>query len=324
VRIAVPEHVADLPTGIGHGRVWRSVLGELRRLADVRVTAPGARRVKADAWLIDGHNGPVETALPVVAQVHETSWRIPEVRDSMHPAFLEWLEGRTLAAVASASRLITATQATREQIAGFCSFPAERIDVVAHGVDPTRFAPGPSPRERPYVLFAATVHPRKNLAGLRAAMEALWARGLPHELVVVAGPATDRPDSAELEAAAFAAPVVRVERPSDAELAALMAGCDAFCLPSLWEGFGMTALEAMACGAAVVVADRGALPEVVGDAGLTCEPTPDGIEAALHAVLTDDALRARLRRDARARAEQMTWERTARGWLASIERAVAG
>ena len=321
----MPTHVAALGTGIGHGRVWRGVLAELSKLADVRVVEPGARRVRADAWLIDGHHGPVETKLPVVAQVHETSWRIPEVRDSMNPAFLEMLEANTLAAVGVADRLITASQATRAQIADFCSYPADRIDVVAHGVDVDVFAPRRGPgRERigaPYVLFAATVHPRKNLASLRAAMEALWARGLPHRLVVVAGPAPDRADSAALEAEAFAPPVVRVEKPSDAELAELMADADAFVLPSLWEGFGLTALEAMASGAPVVVSARGALPEVVGDAGLTCEPTASGLEATLHGVLTDGGLRERLRAAGRERALGMTWAHTARGWLASVERA---
>jgi len=317
--------VAGLSTGIGHGRVWRSVLGELGKLAEIRVVEPGTRRVRADAWLIDGHHGPVDTKLPVVAQVHETSWRIPEVRDTMNPVFLHVLERGTLGAVAVADRIVTASRVTRDQIADFCSFDAERIDVVAHGVDADRFAPVRGPgRARvgaPYVLFAASVHPRKNLMALREAMERLSARGLPHVLVVVAGPAPDREDSAALEEAAFAAPVVRVVAPSDHELAELMADADAFCLPSLWEGFGMTALEAMACGAPVVVSARGALPEVVGDAGITCEPTPSGLEASLHAVLTDDALRERLRRSGRERALGMTWAHTARGWLASVERA---
>ena len=79
-------------------------------------------------------------------------------------------------------------------------------------------------------------------------------------------------------------------RVTDAELAALMAGAAAFCLPSLYEGFGLTALEAMACGAPVVVSDRGALPEVVGDAGVIVAPSADGVRSALARILRDPEL----------------------------------
>lgn len=323
LRIAVPEGVlAHNPRG-GHGRVWHSVLAELRRIA--RVDVGGSAR--SDAWLIDGHHEPVRTDLPVVAQVHETSWEIPEVRDSLDPRFIDLLETRTRAAVACASRIVTASAATRAQIAAWAGWDPRRIDVVPHGVDVAVFRPGLRPPVAgPYVLFAATVHPRKNLAALREAMSRLSE--FPHRLVVVAGPAPDRDDSAALEAEAFSplrtgAPVVRVQRPGDAELAALMAGCDAFVLPSLWEGFGLTALEAMACGAPVVVADRGPLPEVVGSAGVAVDPTADGIEGALRALLGDASRRDALRAAARSRALGMTWAHTARGWLASVENARA-
>jgi glycosyltransferase involved in cell wall biosynthesis len=148
--------------------------------------------------------------------------------------------------------------------------------------------------------------------------------------VLVAGPAADRADSGDLERAAVAplagidAPVVNLAGVGDAEVARLMAGAAAFCLPSLMEGFGMAVAEAMACGAPVVVSDRGALPEVVGDAGLVTEPGAAAVEAALHRVLTDAELAADLRRRSVARAAAFSWDATARGVLASLERAVSG
>jgi glycosyltransferase involved in cell wall biosynthesis len=114
-----------------------------------------------------------------------------------------------------------------------------------------------------------------------------------------------------------------VERPGDEALADLMAGADAFVLPSHWEGFGLTALEAMGCGAPVIVSDRGALPEVVGDGGLVSEPTAAGLREALRRVLGDPDFAAQLSRRGRERAAAFTWERTARGWLAACEAAIA-
>jgi glycosyltransferase involved in cell wall biosynthesis len=216
---------------------------------------------------------------------------------------------------------------------------ADRVDAVHHGVDATfraglnggpalvaRALGGP---QAPYVLYAATLHPRKNLAALREAVAALAREGFPHVLAIAGQPAPDRRDSSELEGAAAAelpgAPgrVVVLGQPSDAELAALMAGADAFCLPSLYEGFGLTALEAMACGAPVVVSDRGALPEVVADAGIVVEPAAQPVAQALRELLSDRVRARRLGAAAAARAREFTWERTAAGWLEALLRAAA-
>jgi alpha-1,3-rhamnosyl/mannosyltransferase len=129
------------------------------------------------------------------------------------------------------------------------------------------------------------------------------------------------PDAAELRAAALAelpgAPgrVLALEGADDDDLAAVLAGAAALCLPSHAEGFGLPALEAMASGTPVVVSDRGALPEVVGDAGLVVEPAAEALEDALARVLEDAALAARLSAAGRERALGMSWARTAEGWL---------
>jgi glycosyltransferase involved in cell wall biosynthesis len=103
-----------------------------------------------------------------------------------------------------------------------------------------------------------------------------------------------------------------------------MAGADAFCLPSLYEGFGLTALEAMACGAPVVVSDRGALPELVGDAGVVVQPTADAVADGLRRVLSDRDAAAALGVQAAARARGFSWEQTARGWLEVLIAAASG
>jgi len=173
----------------------------------------------------------------------------------------------------------------------------------------------------PYVLYAAILHPRKNLAVLRDAMSRLAAQGLPHLLVVAGRPAPDGSDVVALQRAATAelpgAPgrVVFMGQPSDRQLAALMAGAAAYCLPSLYEGFGLTVLEAMACGTPVVVSDRGALPEVVGGhrRGRRARSRRAGIRPG--GAARRSRARAATGGAAAKRAAEFTWERTADGWL---------
>jgi glycosyltransferase involved in cell wall biosynthesis len=105
------------------------------------------------------------------------------------------------------------------------------------------------------------------------------------------------------------------------QLAALMAATDVFCLPSYFEGFGLPVLESMACGAPVVVSDRGALPEIVGDAGLVVSPQPSAVSAAVRRVLDEPGLADRLRAASVARASTFSWSRTCAGWIEALRRA---
>jgi glycosyltransferase involved in cell wall biosynthesis len=326
LRIAVAEELTHLDPRSGHGRMWRSTLPELERLVRLRIVKPGAR-VRADAWMADGHAPPLHVDRPVVAFVHEAPWGTPELVEGMTPAFREAMERVSRAAALRATRIASPSAASRAQVAAAFGVAADRIDVVPHGVDAASFRPerglGRARVGCPYVLFVSQLHPRKNLAALREAMARI---GGGRALVIVAAAAADRADSSDLAAAAFApipdVEVVRVDAPSDGELASLMADADAFCLPSLFEGFGLTALEAMACGAPVVCSDRGALPEVVGDAAIVAAPDGASMERALRRVLGEPDLAARLRAAGPARAATFTWERTAQGWLESLRRAV--
>ncbi len=329
LRVAVSPAVRRHSPRSGHGRLWARGLAELGRLARVREVAPGAH-ARADVWLADGYDPPPEPGPPVVAYMSEAPWGQPAALVGLDPVFVAALAAAGRAGAERADRLTMPSQCSRAQAAQLYGFDPERIDVVALGTDVDRFAAGRAADGRarvgaPYVLFVGQVHPRKNLGALRAAMALLAEGHVPRTLALVVSGAADRPDSAELLAAAKApirgVPIVAVERPTEAELADLMAGADAYCLPSLSEGFGLTAAEAMAAGAPVVAADRGALPEVVGDAGLLAAPTPDALAAALERVLTDAALADWLRAAGRERASGLTWGQTARGWLASLQRA---
>ena len=107
----------------------------------------------------------------------------------------------------------------------------------------------------------------------------------------------------------------------DADLPALYRQATVFAYPSIYEGFGLPPLEAMACGTPVVASSASSVPEAVGDAGLLHDPFDvDELADALHRVVRDDALRADLRARGLARAVEFTWRRTAREWLKAVER----
>jgi glycosyltransferase involved in cell wall biosynthesis len=343
LRVAVPAHLLDLAPAGGHGKVWHRVLHELGEAVEI-VPLPLRRglrrRSRADVVLCSGHDDLPTTDAPVVAQVHEAGWHEPELRAVLDPAFLAHIAPRTERAVRTVARVIVPSQQARADLIRAYQIDARRVRAVPHGVDPgfTPAAPGGRAlvaralggRDRPYILYAATLHPRKNLAALREAMAVLVAAGRPHALAVAGGLAPDRADSSELERAAGVelpgthGRVARLPSPTDPELAALMSAADAFCLPSLYEGFGLTALEAMACGAPVVCSDRGALPEVVGEAGVIAAATADGMRAGLERVLDEPGLAPRLAAAGPVRAAAFTWTATAAGWLEVLREAAAG
>ncbi len=320
----------------GHGKVWQRTLSCLADRADIVELGGGrrwmpARHRRVDVVLADGHDELPETEAPVVGVIHEAGWHTPELRALLHPAFLAGIEQRTARAVRGAARVVTPSESSRRDVVALYDLDAAAVHVVPYGVDAT-FADGASrgvpAMQPPYVLFAAMLHPRKNLAVLRRAMALLAADGFDHRLVVAGRPAVDGSDVAAITDQATAelpglpGRVVFAGEPSDADLAALMAAAAAYCLPSLYEGFGLTVLEAMSCATPVVVSDRGALPEVVGEAGLVVAPEAEAVAGALRAILADPQRAAALAEAGRARASRFRWERTADGWL-EVARAAA-
>ena len=347
LRVAVPESGFETDPGTGAGRVWTSVLARLQARG-TRIEplippppwpTPWRRRPSPDVWLVPTATGKIRVKQPVVTVVHGAAW-------TTESSFFDWVPrpyaeaviAATEATVMSATLAIVPSEYTRSGLIDACAVAPEEVFVVPHGVDSAVFHPArdggrelvatASGTRRPYVLFASIPSiAQKNLAALKQAMALLATRGREHALVIAGGHGDE---TAEERAEVLAEPsgmegrIVWVGHADDDRLATLMAGCDAFCLPSMFESFGLTALEAMACGAPVVVSNRGALPEVVGDAALTAEPEAEALAVALDRVLGDADLASRLRRAGRARAEEMTWERTADGWLEVLRRAARG
>jgi glycosyltransferase involved in cell wall biosynthesis len=219
-----------------------------------------------------------------------------------------------------AARVIAPSAFSRREVVELLGVPEARVAVVPGGVDP-RFTPqADAARARaalgltnPYVLTVASRTARKNITVLDHAARRLAARGV--DLVAAGG---DRP---QFRDDAPVAGVRALGHVDDALLPGLYAGAAAFVLPSLYEGFGLTALEALAAGVPVVAANRGALPEVCGDAAQLVDPTDaEAIAAALERALDDPAP---WRAAGPPRAAPLTWEATARGVDAVIAEVIA-
>jgi glycosyltransferase involved in cell wall biosynthesis len=234
--------------------------------------------------------------------------------DAFSAAYRAWHRIAELGAARRARALITVSEFSRRELGALGPLDPDVIHVIPGGVD-ARFSPTPAPREagirsalgltRPYVLSVATADARKNLGALAPVAAALSARGCE---LAWAG------DARGHFTRIAATPGVRaLGYVADADLPALYRGAEAFVLPSRYEGFGLTCVEAMASGIPVVAADRGALPETCGGAALLADPDdPRALtDAVLSAATGDPARRAALRAAGISRAAHFTWERTA-------------
>lgn len=213
-----------------------------------------------------------------------------------------------------ARHLITVSEFSRHEITRYLGVPAERISVIAPGVDRARFTPSAAVEEsrrrlglqRPYVLSVGTDSARKNRAVLTPAARALAAKGI--EFVVAGG-------GRDYLKGTRAPGLRRLGYVPDDLLPGLYAGALAFVMPSIHEGFGLPCIEAMACGTPVVAADAGALPETCEDGALLIDAQDaDGFMQALLGLATEPGAGitgAYLSDRGLKRAAEFSWERTA-------------
>ena len=212
-----------------------------------------------------------------------------------------------------ARRVIVPSAFTADEVRRLLGVPGERISVCPPGIpdwtDPIRTADRDG-----YLLFMGTLEPRKNIPGLLAAYRTLLEDGVHPPKLVLAGRAVaaSRPYLDAIGRPPLAGRVEHIGYVADEARQRTYAGACALILPSLEEGFGMPALEAMSLGIPVVASARGAVPEVMGDAGLLVDPDdPRALPDALARLLNDTALAASLAERGLVRARGYRWSRTA-------------
>ncbi|RKN59986.1 glycosyltransferase [Streptomyces klenkii] len=255
-------------------------------------------------------------AVPVVATVHGVASLHHAVRRPVAARIWQARAGR-LAKIADA--VVTVSRSSADDLMRAFELPSDRIHVIPHGVDTCRFHPdsgGDGAVLEPYrlpdrfLLYLGNLEPRKNIQALVEALEEepLASTGLP--LIVVGAQAWEA--DAAFKAIATS-PRTRYLGPvPDSVVGPLLRAATAFVFPSLYEGFGLPVLEAMACGTPVVTTRAGGLPEVTGEAALTvAQPTPKALAAAVAELLADDVLAAQLRQEGLARARTFSWDASA-------------
>ncbi|GAB4445434.1 MAG: glycosyltransferase family 1 protein [Chloroflexi bacterium OHK40] len=322
---------ANLPP-LGPNVALRSI--PLRRLWTHARLGPALARARPDLLFVPAHVIPAMHP-PSVVTIHDLGYlAFPEAHTARRRLELHLT---TRWSLRSARRVIAISSATRDDLVRHYQADPARIAVVHHGLSPGFCPVAPETVaavrarygiDQDYFLYVGTIQPRKNLARLIEAFALMQDTGSnpTPPLLVIAG-----------RRGWLSAPIERLATElgldgrvrfvgylPEHDLPAMLSGATAFVFPSLYEGFGMPVLEAMACGAPVLTSTTSALPEVAGDAALMVDPADTGaIAAALVRLAGEPKLRAELRVRGLDRAAHFTWERCARETIAVFDAALA-
>jgi glycosyltransferase involved in cell wall biosynthesis len=309
------EHLPASTVALGY-KPWRMLvwLGQLVGIGFDRLVPRGTLFHATEHLLL-----PLRS-VPTVLTVHDLIFRqLPEHHKPLNRAYLNL----TLPLYCRrATHVITISERTRRDVTAAYDVPPEKVTVIHEAADP-RFRPQTPGRvtavrqryglpER-YILFVGTIEPRKNLTRLLHAFEALHGDDLCDALVIVGKRGWLYGGFfAELEQSPVRDAVLLPGYVPDEALPAVYAGAQALAFPSLYEGFGLPALEAMACGTPVACSGTSSLPEVAGDAALYFDPNSEGaIAETLRRLLGDPDLRGELVQRGFERAACFSWDRVA-------------
>ncbi|MCG3210878.1 MAG: D-inositol-3-phosphate glycosyltransferase [Anaerolineae bacterium] len=324
-----PQH-PDWPDSAG---VETRVIPLPRLWTHLRLSAELLRR-PPDALFVPAHVLPLVCPAPAAVTVHDLGYRhYPQAHRRADRWYLDWTTRRHTRV---ARHIIADSQATQTDLLNFYRADAWRISVVYLGRDEslapvTNVAQIEQAKSRcqlagDYLLYIGTLHPRKNLVRLIEAFAAARPQ-LPAELagvkLVIAGQKGWLFDQifARVAELGLAEHVIFPGFVANADKPALLSGALAYVFPSLFEGFGLPVLEAMACGTPVLTSNVSSLPEVAGDAALLVNPHDTAaIAAGLLKVMTDAGLRQQLRARGFEQIQKFSWDTAAAQVLEILER----
>jgi glycosyltransferase involved in cell wall biosynthesis len=225
--------------------------------------------------------------------------------------------------IGRATHVLADSQATKQDLINIWQVPTSKITVLYSGVN-EMFQPVNDEAEStavrhkynleniPYLLCVGTVQPRKNYQMLIRAFEPI-AQNQPHHLVIAGGKGwLEEEMLAEVKRQNLTNRVHFIGFVDDADLPALYSSATLFAMPSLYEGFGLPLLEAMACGVPIITANTSSLPEVVGDTAVQLPPTDaPAWTQAISMLLSDPPQRARMTAEGFRQVRQFTWNKSA-------------
>ncbi|MBI3951519.1 MAG: glycosyltransferase family 4 protein [Acidobacteria bacterium] len=260
---------------------------------------------------------------PIVVTIHDLSFEhFPQFFTPKERFFFKRTIPRT---ARRAVKVLTVSEYSRQDLIHSYRLPPEKVVVTPNGVGP-EFTPVRDPGrldrlrkkyriEREYLLSVGNLQPRKNLARLIQAYTHLRdsVEEFHCQLVIVGRRAwLYKSIFHEAHRSRYAGDVILTDYVPETDLPGLYSGATAFVYPSIFEGFGLPVLEAMACGTPVITSNSSALPEVVGDAGLMVDPyNEEALAKAILRVVDDAQLRARLSKQSLLQAAKFSWRRTA-------------
>jgi glycosyltransferase involved in cell wall biosynthesis len=308
-----------------------AVAGGSRSLSDIHAFKRAVAKQALDVMFFPAVYSwfPVKRSLPVVVTLHDAiAERFPELVFPDRKGRMLWALKMRLACW-QATRFITVSHAAKREIVEFLRLGPDEIDVITEAADPMFQASGNSeklseararaglPEDDRMIVYVGGLAPHKNIAGFMQAFARITGQpGVEDLHLVLIGDVegdgfhshyqelnelrqTDQRLAGRVHFTGFV---------SDEDLVTLMAGSVALCLPSFSEGFGLPAIEAMACGIPVLASSAGSLPEVVGDAGLLFDPHDiAAMSAAILDISTNAGLRSELQKRALQRSSQFSW-----------------
>jgi len=268
-----------------------------------------------------GYNPPLGWPKPFVFTLHDLNHLcIPENSNAAKRAYYKYI---IRPACHRAAFVLTVSQYSKREIAAWANLSEDKIVNVGGGVGAPFTSLGPKyDPGYPYLLYVGSHKPHKNLPRL---LKAFAISRISNDVRLVMTGKASSVLQPMVENLNLAEKVVFVEASTNEELACIYRGALALVFPSLYEGFGLPPLEAMACGTPVITSNVCSLPEVVGDVGILVNPLDlEALADALRQVVEESSLRAELQRKGLLRAKEFTWEQTAKKTERVIQMALKG